>query len=60
MTEDKELILSRDGLKKMEAELEMLKTVKRREVADRIKTAREFGDISEKAAQCENLGRGNR
>lgn len=47
MTEDKELILSREGLKKMEEELEMLKTVKRREVADRIKTAREFGDISE-------------
>lgn len=47
MTEDKELILSREGLKKMEEELELLKTVKRREVADRIKTAREFGDISE-------------
>lgn len=47
MTEEKELIVSREGLKKMEEELELLKTVKRREVADRIKTAREFGDISE-------------
>ena len=47
MTEEKELIMSREGLKKMEEELELLKTVKRREVADRIKTAREFGDISE-------------
>lgn len=45
MTE--ELIISREGLKKMEEELEMLKTVKRREVAARIKEAREFGDLSE-------------
>ena len=47
MVEEKELIMSREGLKKMEEELEILKTVKRREVADRIKQAREFGDISE-------------
>lgn len=46
MTE-KEVILSLEGLKKFEQELEHLKTVKRREVAERIKTAREFGDISE-------------
>lgn len=39
--------MSLEGLKKLEAELEHLKTVKRREVAERIKTAREFGDISE-------------
>lgn len=44
---DKELLVSPEGLKKLEAELEHLTTVKRREVAERIKTAREFGDISE-------------
>ena len=44
---DKEVILTLDGLKKLESELEQLKTVKRREVAERIKQAIEFGDISE-------------
>ncbi len=44
---DRELIVSKEGLRKLEAELELLKTVKRREVAERIKIAREFGDISE-------------
>ncbi|MCL5116967.1 MAG: transcription elongation factor GreA [Firmicutes bacterium] len=44
---EKELLVSPEGLKKLEAELEHLTTVKRREVAERIKTAREFGDISE-------------
>lgn len=44
---DKEVILTREGLEKLERELEELKTVKRREVAARIKQALEFGDISE-------------
>lgn len=44
---DKEVILTLDGLAKLEKELELLKTVKRREVAERIKQALEFGDISE-------------
>lgn len=44
---DKELLVSPEGLRKLETELEHLTTVKRREVAERIKTAREFGDISE-------------
>ncbi|AUW92874.1 transcription elongation factor GreA [Sulfobacillus sp. hq2] len=44
---DKELLVSEEGLKKLETELENLKTVKRHEVSERIKTAREFGDISE-------------
>lgn len=44
---EKELLVSSEGLKKLESELEHLTTVKRREVAERIKTAREFGDISE-------------
>lgn len=44
---EKETILTPDGLAKLERELEQLKTVKRREVAARIKQALEFGDISE-------------
>ena len=44
---EKEVILSLEGLKRLEQELEYLKSVKRREVADRIKQAREFGDIGE-------------
>jgi transcription elongation factor GreA len=44
---EKEVILTADGLKKLEDELEHLKTVKRHEVAQRIKQAIEFGDISE-------------
>lgn len=47
MMAEKELLVSAEGLKKLESELEHLTTVKRREVAERIKTAREFGDISE-------------
>lgn len=46
MTE-KEVILTQDGLKKLEEELEHLKSVKRREVAERIKVAIGYGDISE-------------
>lgn len=45
--ESKEVLLTREGLEKLEQELDYLKTVKRREVAERIKVAREFGDISE-------------
>lgn len=44
---DKEVILTVEGLKKLEDELEQLKTVRRKEVAARIKQAIEFGDISE-------------
>lgn len=44
---EKEVILTLDGLKKLELELEQQKSVKRREVAERIKQAIEFGDISE-------------
>ena len=44
---DKEVLLTPEGLKKLESELEMLKTVKRREVAERISASLEFGDISE-------------
>ncbi|MGI6588165.1 MAG: transcription elongation factor GreA [Peptococcia bacterium] len=47
MNTEKEIILTPEGLDKLEKELETLKTVKRREVAERIKQAIEFGDISE-------------
>lgn len=46
---EKEVILTYEGLKKLEEELETLKSVKRREIAERIKTALSFGDISENA-----------
>ncbi|KAB3533277.1 transcription elongation factor GreA [Alkaliphilus pronyensis] len=44
---DKEVVLTVNGLKKIEDELEHLKAVRRREVAERIKQAIAFGDISE-------------
>jgi transcription elongation factor GreA len=43
----RESVITREGLKKLKAEIEQLSTVKRREVAERIKEAREFGDIME-------------
>ncbi len=45
----KDVILTPDGLANLKAELELLSTTRRREVAARIKEAREFGDISENA-----------
>ncbi|QSO47957.1 transcription elongation factor GreA [Alicyclobacillus mengziensis] len=44
---EKEVILTPEGLQKLEDELEHLKSVKRREVAERIKLAISYGDISE-------------
>ena len=43
----RESLITKDGLKKLKAEIEHLSTVQRREVAARIKEAREFGDIAE-------------
>jgi transcription elongation factor GreA len=43
----KDVILTPEGLEKLKEEIEYLSTTKRREVAERIKEAREFGDISE-------------
>jgi transcription elongation factor GreA len=45
--DEKETLLTPDGLRKLEEELEFLKTVKRKEVAERIKQAKEFGDLAE-------------
>ncbi len=42
-----EVLMTIEGLKQMESDLEHLKTVRRKEVAARIKQAIEFGDISE-------------
>jgi transcription elongation factor GreA len=45
----KEVILTPEGHEKLKQEIENLRTVKRREVAERIRIAREFGDIQENA-----------
>lgn len=47
MAEVKETLLTTEGLKKLEEELAHYKSVRRIEVAQRIKTAIEYGDISE-------------
>ena len=49
MTENKEVILTKEKLEKLEDELEYLKTKKRPEMAEKIKIARSFGDLSENA-----------
>lgn len=46
---DKPVLLTKEGLDKLAAELEELRTVRRAEVAERIKYAKDFGDISENA-----------
>ncbi len=46
---DKKVVLTYEGLKKMEEELENLKIVKRKEIAEKIKEARGQGDLSENA-----------
>ena len=43
----KQLVVSAEGLKRLEAELEELKTVGRQEIDEKIKEARSFGDLSE-------------
>ena len=45
--DETESFLSPEGLRKLEEELEHLKVVKRKEVAERIKQAKDFGDLSE-------------
>ena len=44
---EKQLVVTEEGLKKLEDELDILKTVKRQEIAEKIKVARGFGDLSE-------------
>jgi transcription elongation factor GreA len=43
----KQVVLTEQGLKKLEEELEQLKTEKRKEIAEKIKVALSFGDLSE-------------
>jgi transcription elongation factor GreA len=45
----KDVILTPDGYKQLKSELDRLRTVKRREIAERIAAAREFGEIAENA-----------
>ena len=45
----KEVILTEEGYEKLKQEIDLLSSDKRREVADRIRVAREFGDIAENA-----------
>ena len=45
----KEVILTPEGYERLKQEIEELSTTKRREVAERIRIAREFGDIAENA-----------
>lgn len=47
MSNEKQYPMTLEGKAKLEEELEMLKTVKRPEVVERIKVARSFGDLSE-------------
>ena len=49
MAEAKKNILTPDGLKALEDELQELKVVRRKEIAQKIKEAREQGDLSENA-----------
>lgn len=62
--EEKEVILTQEGYDKIEKELDYLRTEKRAEIAERIKVALGFGDLSEnseydeaKNAQAENEGK---
>ena len=59
--EEKEILVSEEGFQKLEQDLDFLKTVKRTEIAEKIKVALGFGDLSEnseydeaKSAQAEN------
>ena len=45
--EEREIVLTQEGYNKLEEELKYLKGAKKMEVAERIKVAREFGDLSE-------------
>ncbi|MHC1719462.1 MAG: transcription elongation factor GreA [Clostridiaceae bacterium] len=47
MNEIKKYEMTYEGVKKLEEELEFLKTVRRKEITEKIKTALDFGDLSE-------------
>ncbi len=47
--DNKEIVLTKEGMAQLREELEYLKTEKRKEVSEKIKEARSFGDLSENA-----------
>ena len=47
MSETKKFVMTYEGVKKLEEELEFLKTVKRKEITEKIKVALGYGDLSE-------------
>ena len=47
MSDKKEIVLTPDGMKQLKDEIEYLKTIKRKEVSEKIKQALSFGDLSE-------------
>lgn len=47
MSETKKYVMTYEGVKKLEEELEYLKTTKRKEITEKIKVALSFGDLSE-------------
>lgn len=47
MEENKPVVLSPEGLQQLQEELDYLRNVKRKEVAERLKEARSYGDLSE-------------
>lgn len=49
MIDQKKYIMTYEGVKKLEAELEFFKTVKRKDITEKIKVALSFGDLSENA-----------
>ena len=51
--EDKPVLLTKEGLQALEEELEQLVNVRRADVAERIRQARDFGDIAENAEYTE-------
>jgi len=51
--EEKRTFITKEGLESLKKELDYLKTIKRREVAERIQEAKELGDLSENAEYTE-------
>jgi transcription elongation factor GreA len=51
--DERPVLLTKEGLRQLEAELDQLVTVRRNEIAERIRQARDFGDITENAEYTE-------
>ena len=60
MADVKETLLTAEGLKKLEEELAYYKSVRRIEVSERIKTAIEYGDISENSVKGDVVSVGSK